>query len=1485
MKQLLKSCEGNNGVETIFHLSDIHIRLFQRHTEYQYIFEKCYQYIRKHKKGNHIIVVTGDIVHNKNDLSPECDTITIDFLQSLASIYPTLIIAGNHDALLNNRHRMDSITSMLYQRTIPNLYYMKHTGVYAYENILFFVDSLLDDDKLKLDDSDSTKIKIGLYHGQVSGWKNNYGFTTETGDKTLHDFDGLDYVLLGDIHKHQFMKTENPVVAYAGSMISQNFGESDEDHGVLLWDLISKTQKLHRFENPYRHQDITLLAKQNCYITDDKKYDLGDVSAMAKKGQIRVVGSDTIESKLILNRWREQLPKSTFHFNQNKKTKTENDIVEYENDECEKSAAKDYIQKNTTNDNFDTIYDYIMKKWEENDQFYKHVQWDIERIEFSNMFGYGSNNKILLSSKEPCTIGIFGENSCGKSTLIEIINILLFDKITRFSHGASIPKEVVNFHESKAKGMIELRIANDLYRIEKKFERQTNGKIKTSTKFFHISDGKKKELTGEQRKRTNKLIEEIVGKFDSFIYTNMFLQQRENNFREMTSAQKKRFLYELFGFQWFEKLEKEKKDTLKELEIEFRQQEKTIGNHSYEYWNDKIQNSNKKLTDLEVETQQIKDEKIKTQCLLKDLYCEMETIVEKEKEILQWKQYEKQNALTIKQYQNEMENAVQILKKWKDHFINNIPEDNFLYKEWAPCFQLKTLEEWNKFFQPFLQQEQSHTLVSLHDLYKKLSNYPEEVIDESILNIYPLKNENEKRKWIKNFCLDKKEVELKKLYCSLSHSMEELQTKTYFKTKKDSFETQLKKQQETLKELENRFHILSKLNAFWKNHSFEFYGKQHEMFKNDNDYQKYSPCFQNSTEWNTFVKKLKTDNNDYKCEIDTCTEQLKNIYETMPSYMEPVCNTSEYVEKVKWCEKNETCSCDDFFNEEWHEILQNLQETEQSINLQKMELELLKENDKLHPYVFNPECYACNENPFLENKKKNQLKIDSVKKHLEQLQTKKDEFLKYFAKHSYLKKDVHFTQEIKFESLQEFYRVKQQCLQNQQKKSKLLQEIQNYKNYNDYKDKKQRIVQLEKQREVAQKNYNHQLLWKEKEMMWNCLLFQRENNDIFTEDVFEKTKTNQEEYQKVEKELQISKENVFILERDLENFSRQWSKDEISWEAIQRIEEEIKEFHQIQKWLSMLKSKENQNIRCELLKQIMQAEHVQENCNTWKNYETILRYINDLWNNKDLWNVSKRQIEEMCHEADSTYSEYDKLIYQAKIDKEQQKEYHDAKMKQYERNKLRQEQIKKNESKLQELENVQEKYQEQIQQETIKLASIQESQKIWLDNVSSIEDKKKQIQAEKQIIKLLDKDGLPLHLLREKVKQMEIQMNDLISPFLDRKVQFFIDEKNIEFGTVFEEKPICHYFGGMESFILDLSLKLTFSKFSILPRPNFFIIDERISVLDQQRLYNISFLFQFISNLTTNVLLISHIPQVKDFVDKSIEIIKKNDKSYIQYCS
>ena len=68
----------------------------------------------------------------------------------------------------------------------------------------------------------------------------------------------------------------------------------------------------------------------------------------------------------------------------------------------------------------------------------------------------------------------------------------------------------------------------------------------------------------------------------------------------------------------------------------------------------------------------------------------------------------------------------------------------------------------------------------------------------------------------------------------------------------------------------------------------------------------------------------------------------------------------------------------------------------------------------------------------------------------------------------------------------------------------------------------------------------------------------------------------------------------------------------------------------------------------------------------------------------------------------------------------------------------------------------------------------------------------------------------------KKMNMMECQMNDLLSPFLPGKqIRFFVEQKSIEFGVVSSSNPttMVNLFGGMESFILELVIKLTFSKY------------------------------------------------------------------------
>jgi DNA repair exonuclease SbcCD ATPase subunit len=178
---------------------------------------------------------------------------------------------------------------------------------------------------------------------------------------------------------------------------------------------------------------------------------------------------------------------------------------------------------------------------------------------------------------------------------------------------------------------------------------------------------------------------------------------------------------------------------------------------------------------------------------------------------------------------------------------------------------------------------------------------------------------------------------------------------------------------------------------------------------------------------------------------------------------------------------------------------------------------------------------------------------------------------------------------------------------------------------------------------------------------------------------------------------------------------------------------------------------------------------------------------------------------------------------------------------------------------------------------------IRTEHKEWLNNYDHHVDILKKIDSIQKIIECVDRDGLPLYLLNNYLPIIEANINDIIHIFLDKKMVFRIVEKDIIIGLN-ENGTISNFLGGMESFIFDLTLKMTFSKFSRQSRSNFFIIDEGISVFDQDRINNIHVLLNFLTGISEKTFLISHIPSIKDFVSQSIEVIKGDDKKSHLVC-
>ena len=67
---------NNKSIKTIYHISDIHIRNTEEHVNiYTHVFDNLYKYFNTIDTNNSIIVITGDILHNKDRLTTTSETL------------------------------------------------------------------------------------------------------------------------------------------------------------------------------------------------------------------------------------------------------------------------------------------------------------------------------------------------------------------------------------------------------------------------------------------------------------------------------------------------------------------------------------------------------------------------------------------------------------------------------------------------------------------------------------------------------------------------------------------------------------------------------------------------------------------------------------------------------------------------------------------------------------------------------------------------------------------------------------------------------------------------------------------------------------------------------------------------------------------------------------------------------------------------------------------------------------------------------------------------------------------------------------------------------------------------------------------------------------------------------------------------------------------------------------------------------------------
>jgi len=234
-------------IKKFVHFSDLHVRLFKDHDLYRSILNDMFERFREVKPDR--IVFTGDLVHSKNQMTPELIEFVAETLTECSKIAKTILIIGNHDFLENNMSRLDALTPIIDSLKNENIVYLKNRGEYEDENVDWVVFSLMDHN-IPPDIEKTGRTKIGLFHGPVQGLTTDIGYKFDSGFES-DKFGGCDLVLCGDIHKRQIFNIPGGKKAYmVGSTIQQNYGETITKHGFGIYDVEKDDYSFVDLDNP-----------------------------------------------------------------------------------------------------------------------------------------------------------------------------------------------------------------------------------------------------------------------------------------------------------------------------------------------------------------------------------------------------------------------------------------------------------------------------------------------------------------------------------------------------------------------------------------------------------------------------------------------------------------------------------------------------------------------------------------------------------------------------------------------------------------------------------------------------------------------------------------------------------------------------------------------------------------------------------------------------------------------------------------------------------------------------------------------------------------------------------------------------------------------------------------------------------------------------------------------------------------------------------
>jgi DNA repair exonuclease SbcCD ATPase subunit len=614
----------------IAHTADIQIRFGSRHDEYRQVFERFYEDLKIQKPDR--IFVGGDLVHHKINMSPKSFELLAEFLLNLSKIAPTDVILGNHDLNLQQLEQGDAISPIfklgnMFEKdgdktafivTEENkdsidynkkaVYYFPNSGFYNLGNdVIYGVFSCKDNEILELPAKEEGKTYIALYHGTVYGARGDNGYE-QKGDNLmrLSTFKNFDIVMLGDIHEYQSFR-DNSSVAYCGSLIQQNYGET-LDKGYILWNVDDRSHVRKFVPNDYGFSKLVIAKGEN---VEDRLSHLR-FSHNKKKTKVHIIIEELEENfsqekeNQIARQIKEQHGCEIVRVEHSFVAK--DILVDDESEEDPRKQSEEYIKEFIADGTFDCDEEEVKDILKLNSQINQELEinehedktgssWFIEQIEISNIFSFPIKPTIIDFTKLNGITGLFGENYNGKSNVIKAIVWGLYKEIL----GGGDSKFLVNLYTDSNQGYVTIFLTIDgkKYKIHRtiKTTKHKDGKITNSygikyqsLELGYDSDGdleseswenEKSDKATAEKKEVESLVEEAIGDVDDFTKVTLQVQGGKDDYINQSQQPKNQLISRYLGLEaykmryeyaneYFKEIKKKQKEIGAKLDIELK---------------------------------------------------------------------------------------------------------------------------------------------------------------------------------------------------------------------------------------------------------------------------------------------------------------------------------------------------------------------------------------------------------------------------------------------------------------------------------------------------------------------------------------------------------------------------------------------------------------------------------------------------------------------------------------------------------------------------------------------------------------------------------------------------------------------------------------------------------------------------------------------------------------------------------------------------